>query len=52
VVYRALQFPPEAWLRISLIHSSLTMFSILPSGRVTLHFMGDSGHLPAAKMTT
>ncbi|XP_021953898.1 serine/threonine-protein phosphatase PGAM5, mitochondrial isoform X1 [Folsomia candida] len=51
-VCRAMQFPPEAWLRISLNHTSLTMLSILPSGRVILRSLGDSGHLPADKMTT
>jgi serine/threonine-protein phosphatase PGAM5 len=51
-VCRAMQFPPEAWLRISLNHTSLTMLSILPSGRVVLRCLGDSGHLPASKMTT
>jgi serine/threonine-protein phosphatase PGAM5 len=49
---RAMQFPPEAWLRISLNHTSLTMLSILPSGRVVLRSLGDSGHLPVDKMTT
>ncbi|KAK7871299.1 hypothetical protein R5R35_007574 [Gryllus longicercus] len=45
-VCRALQFPPEAWLRIGLKHASITWVSVLPSGRVTLHALGDTGHLP------
>ncbi|XP_055373220.1 serine/threonine-protein phosphatase Pgam5, mitochondrial isoform X2 [Condylostylus longicornis] len=50
-VCRALQFPPEAWLRISLNHGSITWISILPSGRVTLRNLGDSGHIPADLVT-
>lgn len=46
IVCRALQFPPEAWLRISLNHGSITWITILPSGRVTLRNLGDSGHIP------
>jgi len=52
MIYRALQLPPEAWLRLGLIHSSLTMVCILPSGKVFLDFFGDSGHLPEDKATT
>lgn len=48
---RALQFPPEAWLRISLNHGSITWISILPSGRVTLRTLGDSGHIPPELIT-
>ncbi|KAF2885284.1 hypothetical protein ILUMI_20907 [Ignelater luminosus] len=45
-VCRALQFPPEAWLRLSLNHASITWISITPSGRVILRALGDSGHMP------
>jgi len=45
-ICRALQFPGEAWLRMSLKHTSITCLSILPSGRVVLRSAGDSGHLP------
>jgi len=48
---RALQFPPEAWLRIGLDHSSITRISLLPNGDVILRGLGDSGHLPASKTT-
>ncbi|KAK7087512.1 serine/threonine-protein phosphatase PGAM5, mitochondrial-like isoform X2 [Littorina saxatilis] len=48
---RALQFPPEAWLRISLAHTSLSHFMIRPSGRVILKSLGNSGHLPPTKVS-
>ncbi|KAF5307421.1 hypothetical protein FQR65_LT06935 [Abscondita terminalis] len=46
-VCRALQFPPEAWLRLSLYHGSITWITITPKGRVILRTLGDSGHIPA-----
>lgn len=51
-VCRALQLPPEAWLRISLKHASLTWITIRPNGKVTLRNLGDSGHFPPEKLTT
>ncbi|KAG4066117.1 hypothetical protein HA402_010319 [Bradysia odoriphaga] len=51
-VCRAMQFPPEAWLRLSLNHASITWLSILPSGRVILRSMGDSGHMPPKFVTS
>lgn len=45
-VCRALQLPPEAWLRISLGHASLTWISIMDDGRVTLRTLGETGHMP------
>lgn len=50
-VYRALQFPPEAWLRISLDHASITWVTIRPSGRVSIRRLGDSGFIPAKEVT-
>ena len=50
--FRALQFPPEAWLRMSLHNSSITWIAIRPSGRVVLRALGDCGHLPPDKLTT
>jgi len=50
--FRALQFPPEAWLRMSLHNSSLTWIAIRPSGRVVLRALGDCGHIPPDKLTT
>lgn len=51
-VCRALQFPPEAWLRISLKHGSITWLCILPSGRVTLFCLGDTGHMLPQNVTS
>ncbi|XP_023289384.1 serine/threonine-protein phosphatase PGAM5, mitochondrial isoform X2 [Orussus abietinus] len=51
-VCRALQLPPEAWIRISLKHGSITMLSIYPNGKVTLHFLGDCGHMEPKLLTT
>ncbi|VDQ02930.1 unnamed protein product [Trichobilharzia regenti] len=41
-VCRALQFPPEAWIRFSLDHGN---------GRVTLRWLGNSGHMPPEFIT-
>ncbi|KYM84707.1 PREDICTED: serine/threonine-protein phosphatase PGAM5, mitochondrial [Atta cephalotes] len=51
-VCRALQFPPEAWLRICLKHGSITWLCILPSGRVTLYCLGDTGHMLPQNVTS
>lgn len=51
-VCRALQFPPEAWLRMGLYNSSITYLIIRPSGRVSLRSLGDAGHIPPEKLTT
>ncbi|XP_046738393.1 serine/threonine-protein phosphatase PGAM5, mitochondrial-like isoform X2 [Diprion similis] len=50
-VCRALQFPPEAWLRLSLNHASITWIAISPSGRVTLRCLGDTGHMLPQNVT-
>ena len=50
-VCRALQLPPEAWLRMSLYHASVTEFTIRPSGNVSVRAVGDAGHLPLAMLT-
>ena len=42
----AQQLPPEAWLRISLPHASLTHLVVRSNGDVTLRMLGDAGHLP------
>ena len=65
---RALQLPPEAWLRISLKHASLTWLVVRPDGRVrprsppglsvptvlqvSCRGLGDSGHFPPEQLTT
>ncbi|XP_015431946.1 PREDICTED: serine/threonine-protein phosphatase Pgam5, mitochondrial-like [Dufourea novaeangliae] len=51
-VCRALQFPPEGWLRLGLNHASITWVTILPSGRVSLLTYGDSGHMEPRLITT
>lgn len=51
-VCRALQLPPEAWLRFSLRHASLTQLTVLPNGRVKLDCMGDASFMPPDAMTT
>lgn len=49
---RALQFPPEAWLRLSLKHASLTWLVIRPDGKVHCRALGESGHFPPDMLTT
>ncbi|XP_054276833.1 serine/threonine-protein phosphatase Pgam5, mitochondrial-like isoform X2 [Macrosteles quadrilineatus] len=49
---RVLQFPADAWLRISLRHASLSILTILPSGRVVLRSVGDTGHFPPQLLTS
>lgn len=48
-ICRALQLPPEAWLRISLAHGSITNLSVSPKGTVSLRSMGDNGYMPVDK---
>ncbi|KAI1901072.1 hypothetical protein AGOR_G00056370 [Albula goreensis] len=50
-VCRALQFPPEGWLRIGLNNGSITWLTIRPNGRVALRMLGDSGFMPPDKLT-
>lgn len=50
-VMRALQLPPEAWLRTAAYNASITIIEIYPSGRVSLKGFGDVGHLPADMIT-
>ncbi|XP_060533916.1 serine/threonine-protein phosphatase Pgam5, mitochondrial-like isoform X2 [Cylas formicarius] len=52
LVCRALQFPAEAWLRMSLNHASITWISITPSGRCVLRTFGDTGHMPPDVITS
>ena len=42
---RALQLPPEAWLRMSTLNCSITYLVIRPNGMVSARTMGDIGHL-------
>ncbi|XP_063820777.1 serine/threonine-protein phosphatase PGAM5, mitochondrial isoform X2 [Pseudophryne corroboree] len=51
IVCRALQLPPEAWLRMSLNNGSITYMVIRPSGNVSLRMLGDSGFMPPEKIS-
>lgn len=51
-VCRALQIPPEAWLRFSLSHCSLTVITIPENGHVKVSCVGDVGHLPPMMHST
>jgi serine/threonine-protein phosphatase PGAM5 len=43
---RALQLPPETWLRFCPFNCSLTYLTIRPTGTVSCRMLGDIGHLP------
>ena len=51
MVCRALQFPPEGWIRFSLDHASITWVSIRPNGYITVRSIGNSGHMPSEIVT-
>lgn len=51
ILCRALQFPPEAWLRFTKAHGSITHITIRPNGRVVLSSFADSGHFPTHLIT-
>ena len=42
---RALQLPPEAWLRLCTFNCCLTYFTIRPNGNISCRSLGDYGHL-------
>jgi len=42
---RALQLPPEAWLRLCSFNCSLSYFVVRPTGSVSCRTFGDIGHL-------
>ncbi|CAJ0953681.1 unnamed protein product, partial [Mesorhabditis belari] len=50
-VCRALQFPVEGWLRLSLANCSLASLIVYPDGTVALNGFGDLGHIPHDKIT-
>ncbi|XP_018413111.1 PREDICTED: serine/threonine-protein phosphatase PGAM5, mitochondrial-like [Nanorana parkeri] len=52
IVCRALQLPPEAWLRMDLHHGSITELVIRHNGDVTLTMLGDAGYMPASKLSS
>lgn len=48
---RALQLPPEAWLRLCVFNCSLTYVTVRPTGGVSCRMVGDIGHLGYDKST-
>lgn len=42
---RAIQIPPEAWLRLCIFNCSLNYFTIRPTGGLSCRMLGDIGHL-------
>lgn len=48
---RALQIPPEAWLRLCTFNCSLTYLTIRPTGTVSCRMLGDIGHIPYGMST-
>lgn len=48
---RALQLPPEAWLRLCTFNCSLTYLTVRPTGTVSCRMLGDIGHLGYAHST-
>ena len=51
MILRALQLPPEAWLRFSLPHCSITSLTISANGHVKVHAIGSFSHLPPDMQT-
>lgn len=51
LVLRALQFPPEAWMRVFIAHASITVLHINPDGTVNMNKFGDSGHFQTDMVT-
>jgi serine/threonine-protein phosphatase PGAM5 len=50
-VMRALQLPPDAWLRTAVWNASITIIEVHPTGRVSLRCMGDVGHIPGKQIS-
>ena len=48
---RALQLPPEAWLRLMVPNASITTITITADGDALLSGLGDAGHLSAQDVT-
>lgn len=47
-----MQFPVQAWLRMTLKHGSITQLTILSDGNVVLQSIGDAGFMPSDKVTS
>jgi len=50
-VLRALQLPPEAWLRLSHANCGITVIRISSTGNVSMESFGDKGHLAPSQIT-
>eukprot|EP00123_Amoebidium_parasiticum_P021318 comp65420_c0_seq1/m.47994 comp65420_c0_seq1/g.47994 ORF comp65420_c0_seq1/g.47994 comp65420_c0_seq1/m.47994 type:complete len:277 (-) comp65420_c0_seq1:410-1240(-) len=50
-VCRALQIPPEFWLRMTVFNCGVTRIDIYANGRVQIKTMGDIGHIPPEHQT-
>ena len=50
-VLRALQLPPDAWLRIGLYNGSITRVEVRGDGGVSLRCLGDAGYMTADMLT-
>ncbi|GBG23956.1 Serine/threonine-protein phosphatase PGAM5, mitochondrial [Hondaea fermentalgiana] len=50
-VCRALQFDPAAWLRFAVYNTGITVIRVGHNGNVSVSAIGDTGHLPAEKVT-
>jgi serine/threonine-protein phosphatase PGAM5 len=48
---KALQLPPEAWLRTNVYNGSITILEVRANGNVSLRTMGDNGHMPPELIT-
>jgi serine/threonine-protein phosphatase PGAM5 len=48
---RALQFPPDAWLRHEIYNGSISHLYVRPSGRVGVQTIGDTGYMPKDKLS-
>lgn len=48
---KALQLDERAWLRVSIAHASIVWLTVDYQGYVSLRLFGDSGHIPATKVT-
>ncbi len=52
IIARAMQFPPEAWLRFDVGHGSITHIIIKPDGRVGCRALGEVGFMPISKLSS
>ncbi|UJR15204.1 hypothetical protein I4U23_002163 [Adineta vaga] len=50
-ICKIMQFPTQAWLRMTLNHGSITQIMILSDGSIIMKSVGDSGFIPANKVT-